>query len=238
MSWVQLLLATAAVTIGATLQGSIGFGLGLFSVPFLLLIEPQLIPGPLLLSAVSLTLLLAHRERRAIDLPVLTWAVLGRLLGVTGAAVALTLLSDRTLGITFGVLVLAAVAMSASGLHIRVSPTSLLGAGTLSGFMATTASIGGPPIALLLQRESGPRIRGTLSAFFLIGVAMSLVGLAIVGRFGIGEVLLAVTLVPGILLGFLFSRHVARTLDRGYIRASVLMISAAAGLVVLLRHVL
>ena len=47
---------------GAILQGSVGFGLGLIGVPLLVLIDPVFVPGPLLLAAFLLNLLMSHRE--------------------------------------------------------------------------------------------------------------------------------------------------------------------------------
>ena len=48
-------------------------------------------------------------------------------------------------------------------------------AGAASGVMGTATAIGGPPMALVWQRNSGARLRGTMSGFFLVGSAMSLV---------------------------------------------------------------
>ena len=79
------------------------------------------------------------------------------------------------------------VLLSASGLQLLPTPRSLIGAGTLSGFMGTTSSIGGPPMALLYQGTEGIRLRGTLAVFFTIGVLISLVALTAVGRFGLRE---------------------------------------------------
>jgi hypothetical protein len=229
------LVAGLVVTIGATLQGSVGFGLGLFSVPLLVLIDPRFVPGPLLFSSIALTVLLTHRERGSVLVQDLKWAVGGRLIGIAAAALALELVPARQIGILFGSLVLGAVGLSASGWRLAVTPRSLFGAGVLSGFMGTAVSIGGPPVALLYQHETGARIRGTLSAYFLIGVSLSLVGLHLIGRFGRPEILIALSLVPGILLGFVLSRRLVHVLDRGYVRRAVLLVSAASALAVLLR---
>jgi uncharacterized membrane protein YfcA len=180
--------------------------------------------------------LLTHRERAAVLFKDIKWAVGGRLLGIVAAAAALELVPGRQIGILFGILVLAAVGLSASGWRLAVTPKSLFGAGILSGFMGTAVSIGGPPMALLYQHETGARIRGTLSAFFLIGVSLSLVGLHVIGRFGWAEVLIALSLVPGILLGFAVSRRLTHVLDRGHVRRAVLVVSAASALAVLVRQ--
>lgn len=223
---------------GATLQGSVGFGLGLFSVPILLLIEPRFVPGPLLFASIGLTLLLTHRERRGVRVSDLKWSLSGRVLGIAVAAAALAIVPAPRLAILFGALVLLAVGLSATGLHVPVRPGTLFGAGILSGFMGTTVSIGGPPMALLYQRQSGPQIRGTLSAYFVVGVTLSLIGLHLVGRFGVEEFLLALALLPGIGVGFLVSRHTARALDVRSLRTAILAVSAVSAMLVLLRALL
>ena len=54
-------------------------------------------------------------------------------------------------------------------------------AGATSGLLGTATAIGGPPMALVWQRNSGARLRGTMSGFFLVGSVMSLVVLAVTG---------------------------------------------------------
>ncbi len=221
------------VTIGATLQGTIGFGLGMFAAPLLLLINPAFIPAPLLCAALALTLSLTHRERHSIRFSDLGWALSGRVVGITGGVLVLATTSPDRMRFWFGVLLLAAVAMSASGIRFRPQPGALSVAGAVSGFMGTTISIGGPPMALVYQHASGPRMRGTLSAFFTIGVVMSLTALSFVGLFGRDQLTLALSLMPGVFFGLLLSRRTARVLDKGYTRIAVLVVSAVVGTVVL-----
>ncbi len=238
MSGIELLIASAVVALGAVVQGTIGFGVGLVGTPLLLLIEPRLVPGPLLCAAGVLTVLLTHREWQGIEFPDLKWALSGYAVGIVAAAGLLVALSTKQLAITFGALVLLGVLLTAAGFRLRPSPRLLVGAGVLSGIMGTTASIGGPPIALVYQHASGARIRGTLSAYFVIGIVMSITGLSLIGRFGSQELLLAVGLLPGVLTGFVISHWTSGILDRHYLRTGVLLLSATAGVIVILKHAL
>ena len=238
MSWVEIALASVIVAVGATLQGSVGFGLGMVSAPLLILIDPRFVPAPLLCASVVLTLPLAHRERRSIALADLKWALSGRILGVAIATGLLAVVSRERIALVFGILVLAAVAISVSGIHLRPTPRTLVFAGTVSGFMGTSVSIGGPPMALVYQHQSGSRIRGTLSAYFTVGVALSLTALHFVGRFGLEELRLAAIFLPGVAVGFWASQHTASVLDRGYTRPAVLAVSAGAAIVVIVKQVL
>lgn len=235
---IKLLAACAVVTIGAALQGSVGFGSALVAAPILVLIDPSLVPGPLLFCALVLTILMAYRERQAMDVSGLRWGILGRLSGTFVALFVLTNVPKKELTIILGSLVLFAVALSASGLRISPTTWALLSAGTLSGFMGTTASIGGPPLALLYQNAPGARLRSTLSGYFALGTTISLVALAAIGRFGRGEFRSALALLPGVLIGFVLSARTRQLFDRGYTRAAVLTISAVSGAIVILRALL
>lgn len=234
----QLLAASAIVSVGALLQGTVGFGLGLFAAPLLLLIDPRLVPGPMLCASGLLTLLLARRDWHGVRGDDLRWSVGGRLVGTVPAVLVMALLPGDLLDLLFGALVLVGVALTATGWHPRPAPGTLVGAGFLSGFMGTTTSIGGPPMALLYSGESGPRLRGTLSAFFVVGVLISVPALAVVGRFGRTELTLGAMLSPGIVLGYLASKRPAAALDRRPLRPAVLGVATLAGLAVIAKNLL
>ena len=235
---VKLLAACGVMTIGSALQGSVGFGSALVAAPLLVLIDPSLVPGPLLFCALVLTILMLYRERQAMDVSGLKWGILGQLLGTFAAVVLLTNVPEKGMMLTLGALVLFAVALSASGLHVNPTMWTLLSAGALSGFMGTTSSIGGPPIALLYQNAPGARLRSTLSGYFTLGTIMSLLALAAVGRFGRYEFWSALALLPGVLIGFALSARTLRLLDRGYTRAAILTVSAVSAAIVILRALL
>ena len=61
---------------------------------------------------------------------------------------------------------------------------TLVGAGTMSGLMGTLTSVGGPPMALVYQREQAATLRSTLAGFFLFGATWSLITLAVTGEVG------------------------------------------------------
>lgn len=234
----ELLLASAVVLLGALIQGSVGFGLGILAAPLLVLINPILIPAPLLCAGLVLTLLTARREHQSIDIHGVAWAVIGRVPGALLGAATLAVLPRKSTTLMVGVMVFVAVGLIGWGPRIRKSRKTLLGAGTISGFMGTTASMGGPPMVVVYRDDTGPRIRGTLGGFFVCGLTISLTTLAYIGRFGQQEIVAALALVPGILIGFAASNRIAPVLDRGYTRTSVLLVSALAGVSVILRALL
>lgn len=232
----ELAAASAIVALGALVQGAVGFGLALVAAPLVTLIDPRLVPGPMLLTGLVLPLLTGWRERRTIDLTGTGWALLGRVPGAALGAALLALLSEDATALAVGVIVLAGVALTVSGLRLAPRPPTLVAAGVLSGFMGTTSSVGGPPIALVYQDAEGPRLRGTLSAYFAAAAAISIAALALAGRFGRAELVAGLALVPGVVLGFLLSGPLARFLDGGYTRLAVLGVSTLAALALVVRH--
>ena len=236
MSWFEIIIASITVFAGSTLQGSVGFGMGLLASPILILIDPRFVPAPILLSTFVLTAFLTLREHHAIDLHGLRWAVVGRIGGTLFAGMVLVVLPEDRMTLAFGGLVLLAVALSLSGLRLEPVRSALIGAGALSGVMGTIASIGGPPMALLYQDAEGARLRATMSSFFLVGTVLSLIALRLVGRFGADEVRLTLVILPSMMLGLYLSRWTSAFLDRGHTRKTVLSLAAVSGITVIIRQ--
>ena len=231
----EIALALTLAALGSVLQGSVGFGLAVVAAPLLLLIDPVWVPGPMLLAAVFLTLLIALRHREHILGGDVALGAVGRALGMIPAAYAIGVVPGHIYDLLFAVIVLLAVVLSGSGLHIARTPSNVLVAGILSGVSGTISAIGGPPMALVYQHERGPLARGTMSLIFLVGTWISIAGLWWVGRFGRDELILGLLLMPAILVGFAISHFTARWLDRRHTRPAILALSALSALIILAR---
>jgi uncharacterized membrane protein YfcA len=164
------------------------------------------------------------------------WAFAGRVPGSVVGALLLAMMTAVQLEMAVAGTVLFGVAVTASGIRVPLRRATLLVAGFLSGVMGTTTAIGGPPIAIMYQHETGPNLRGTLAGFFMMGSLLSMATLAWVGRFGAPEVGDGVLLMPAALAGYGASVPATSFLDRGYTRAAVLAVSAAAAVVLLVRR--
>lgn len=231
----QVIAAWSIAFVGALIHGSVGMGLGLITVPFLLQIDPTFVPGPILAAGILLHLMMVRREHQDINVFGLGWGVAGRLVGTVVASLTLTRLPQDTASILAGLAILLAVGLSLSGLYVKPTIVTLLGAGTISGIMGTLASVGGPPMALLFQGERGPRLRSTMAGFFLFGTLTSLAGLVVVGNYQAAEIWATVLLLPSVVLGFWVSGYALSYLDRGRTRAAVLLVSALSSLILLIR---
>lgn len=233
MSTEAVAVVLVVSAIGAFVQGSVGFGHNLIVAPALVLVDERFVPGPAIASAAVLTALMALRDRDDVDLGEIRTALVGRVPATILAAVTVAVLPPDPLAVLFAVLVLAAVAIAAFGPALEPNRRRLLVAGAVSGYMGTATSIGGPPMAILYAGQHGRRLRGTLAAYFLAGIAISLAALAATGSFGGEELRLSALPVPGIVVGYLASHRGARWLDAGRTRPAVLAVSAVAALSVL-----
>ncbi len=235
LSALELVAAVATVLAGAIVQGGIGIGFGIVLVPVLALLAPASLPATPLLLALPLTALVAARERGDVDWRALPRLLLGRVGGTVAAVWLLVVVTEATLEILFGVVVLAVAALSGFAPSVRPTPAAQVGAGFTSGLFATTAAIGGPPVALLYQARPGPELRATLGVVFFLGSLLSLAGLVVADRLALAHFGFALVLLPALLAGFAASRRLWRLLEAGWLRPAVLAFAAAAGALAIIR---
>jgi uncharacterized protein len=223
-----------AVAAGAVIQGSIGFGYALLAVPAMVLLLPWAVPVTPLFLALPMTLLMSAREWRSIDLGGFALITAGRLLGTVAGVVLLVLAPKGYLSMLTGLLILTAALGSFLKPTFELNKRTRLAGGVASGVVGTVAALGGTPLALVYQDRSGAELRSTLAISFVVGIAMSLVGLGLAGQVEGRHVLLALQLLPCMLVGLWVSRWVVERLDERWLRPAVLAFAAAAGLVIIL----
>ena len=229
-------VAVLAVTVaaGAVIQGSIGFGYALIAVPAMVLLLSWAVPVTPLFLALPMTLLMSAREWRSIDLGGFALITAGRLFGTVAGLVLLVLTPKGYLSVLTGLLILTAALGSFLKPTFEVNKRTRLAGGVASGVVGTVAALGGTPLALVYQDRSGAELRSTLAISFVVGIAMSLVGLGLAGQVEGRQVILALHLLPCMLVGLWVSRWVVERLDERWLRPAVLTFAAAAGLVIIL----
>jgi hypothetical protein len=227
-----------AITLGAALiQGTVGLGFAMVSVPILSLVDPRLAPVPQLLMAAPLTVAMAWRERGDIDLSGVGWILAGRVPGIALGLSLLAFATQRMLDAAIAVFVLVAVAILASGAHVRQTSGARFGAGVLSGSMGLVASIGGPPLALLYSHEEGPTVRSSLAAVFTIGLGITILARVVTGHITLRDLAIAGVLLPALTAGYLLSGSVKDRVGQRSLRRSILIVSAVAAVGLLIRAI-
>jgi uncharacterized protein len=234
---VVAVLATTLV-LAATVQGLVGLGLALVAAPVVTLLEPRLMPELMLWLALMMPVVTLLREHHDIDWHGLLWSQPTRAVGTVLGVLVVAWFPPAGLGIAVGLMVLVSVVLTARLVVIPVNVRTLAGAGFLSGVTGTATSIGGPPMAILYQHRPPHQIRSTLGVFFILGAAMSLTGLGVAGQLDRSTFLLALTMVPALVVGFVLSRVAKRRVPHHHIRTGVLLVSGLSAVVLLVRSLL
>lgn len=228
----EMAIAALVTFIAALVQGSIGFGIAVVSVPILALMSPALAPVPQLLLSYPIAATLAWRERSWIDLTGMGWLLLGRLPGAALGALLLVSFDANALTVSVALMVLIAVIVLSLGVKLPKNPTTSFLTGVVSAVTSLVAAIGGPPMALLYKDETGPTIRATLSAVFLIGLSISIAVRTFTGRILAVELQSTAWLLGPTIVGLVAGLRLQQRIEGEPLRRGVLMVAgvAAAGL--------
>lgn len=231
---VTLAVALAA---GAVVQGTIGLGLGLVAAPVAALVAPDVVPELLLWLAMAMALTTLLHERGGVHWAGLVWALPARVVGTAVGVWVVIVLTAREIGIAVALMVLLAVALTAHTVELPVNRVTLPVAGFVSGVSGTATSIGGPPLAILYQHRPPEVIRPTLAAYFVIGAALSLVGLGLGGQLHARYFWLSVLLAPTLLVGFAIAVPLRTRLPVPAVRRAILAVCAASAMLLLVRSI-
>lgn len=237
LSTLDWLAASAVIVAGTIVHGSIGFGVALIAAPLLHLIDPMLVPGPMILVGLTVPALVLRREWRSVDLGEVGRVLPGVAAGVALAWMVMRMVSEDILTLLFGALVLAGVGLSVRWRLPSPGWGMALFGGGLAGFMTTTTSIGGPPLALVFQSRAPGNLRGTLSTCFIPTGLLALSALFSAGRLGPPELLAALSLLPAVVLGFWISTRTASLIGYRWLRPAVLTVSVLAAVSAIVRTV-
>ena len=238
MSVLGFCTVAGVIMVASALQASIGFGIGMLAAPVVALVDPGLIPGTLIMVATLVTLIVVIREREDIDLHGTGWALVGRVPGTIAGAVLLAMLPERALTVLLAGVVLAGVALTSFGWIPVPRRRNVVLAGATSGLLGTATAIGGPPMALVWQRNEGAKLRGTMSGFFLVGSMMSMVALTATGAVDGHTMRTFAFLIPAALAGYVLSRGLNRVLDPKRLRWLAIGASTLGAIVLIGRELL
>lgn len=226
-------VVAASIFFASAMQASIGFGMGMLAAPIVAIVDPGLVPGTLIMLAIVVSTMVLIRDGTALDLSGASWALAGRVPGTIAGALLLVALPERGLALMLALVVLLGIGLTSLGWIPLPRRRNLVVAGAASGLLATATSIGGPPMALVWQRNTGAKLRSTMSAFFLVGSVLSLVALAVAGAVTLHTAWLFLLLTPAAILGYVLSRFVNRVMDRRRLRLTAISVSTVGAVVLI-----
>ncbi|MEM6250207.1 sulfite exporter TauE/SafE family protein [Shewanella vaxholmensis] len=233
-----LALASLIVFLGALTQSLIGFGLAVVASPLLYIVDPQLVPAPVIAMGFSIALLTLVRERGHLEFNGLQYALLGRVPGGFIGASLLLFAPQPILGLSIAAIVTVAVILSLYKFSLPVNKKTLFGAGVVSGIFGNIAAIGGPPMAILLAGKDASQFRAALSAFFIFSSMIALIILAITGLLELKHLWLSLMLLPSVLLGYLVAGRLVGSVDKDKTKMATLVLCSISALVLTVKSVI
>ena len=202
----DFLAALAAVFFATTLKAFAGFGFGLAVVPLLSLVMPPAVAVPmsLMLDLMGSTQL-APMARKQADWRSLKLLVPAAFLAIPFGVHVLATISPHHLRIGISIILLATVALMASGARLphRLPVPAVLGVGGLAGLLSGGTAMPGPPVMIyFLARPNTAAVnRSSLLIFFLFTDIGSIVAGVLSGLIAGHTFLLALMLSPALVLG-------------------------------------
>ena len=236
-SLLESVISAVTLFVGATVLSTVGFGIGMTTIPVLLFVlEPQTVI--IVVNSVSLALfiLIVYQNRAELHfrrvMPLAAAGMIGVPVGVfvlKGSDAALLKIAITTITIALTLVV-------AFNVRARI-PRGLI-TGLIIAFIVSVTlnalGIGGPVMALYIFTQNWSRnaARGGLSLYFLFVETAGVVGYGVAGLMtGERIALILIAIVP-VTLGFLLATHlVKRMSDTVFRRATVVAIIGMSGLV-------
>ena len=233
------LLCFLTIFFGAIIQSSVGFGFGI-SAAILILFDPRLVPGTILVMGTFLASTNAIINFKNIYTKDLIISLTGRILGsLISLPVLLLTFGKESFLIIFAIILLIAVFFSAKKFNIIASPKNVFFASSLSGFMGTITGIGGPPMGLVYQNSKSLNVSATLNAFFSIGAFISVVMLIYSDIIDHIDFYKALLLLPAVILGILISKlKIIKNYIDGRFKNAVLGICLLTAALIILKFIL
>ncbi|MGD1876831.1 MAG: sulfite exporter TauE/SafE family protein [Kiloniellaceae bacterium] len=232
---VQLAVANLIILAATAVQSATGIGFALIAIPLLALVDLAFVPGPCIFVALFLALFMTSAGRGVIVKAELLPVGIGVVAGAALGALLLAFLDLENMAPVFGGVILAAVAISLTGLHLPFTTRNLVSVGSIAGVMGVLSGIHGPPLALLYQRSAPDKARAMIASIFFVAYIATIPALASAGYFGTKQILLGLSLMPGFFLGYVLSRRFFVIKNPAAFRSGVLVIAGASAIALILK---
>ena len=242
MEW-ELALALVAMFFGAIVLGTISFGLGTVSMPFILLVLPPqeavVTVNSMIILTTGLTVAQTWRYLRLRE----TWLFI--VAGLPPVPVGVLLLhefSPVVLRLVIVVVILALGLMSLFQIRLPGARRAWMApvVGFFTTFMVTTLAVGAPLSALYAIEQDWSRdtIRATLALYFLLAAALAMALFAVTGLVSVAVAQNIGLLAVAVLAGSGVAAMVARRISLPVFRYVVVAVTTLGSISLLVREML
>lgn len=201
-----MIWATFIVLLAAFVRSVSGFGYALIATPLLTFIfeAKSVVVMNVILGTITSVLIL-FSTRRYVDLRRVAFMSLGSILGIPIGAFLLSRLEPLIIELAIAVLVIPFSVLLLSG-HSHQFKRDTLGCGVtgfISGVLAASTSLGGPPVVLFLLNQGLviERFVGTLAAYFLFTGVITIGAFSSLGMITTDLLIRVAIFLPALFLG-------------------------------------
>lgn len=231
-----LLVSFAVITLAAAAQAVSGFGFAMVAVPLLaLIIDAQTAVVAVTTIGITLSSVIAWRERSHIHWkPALIIAAAG-LLGIPVGLYGLTVFSDRLLSILIGVIVLTFAAILAANVRIPQGRRMQVAAGATSGALLSSTGMNGPPLVTTFGAMGLPprEFRATLQIVFTMQGVSVIIGYLLTRQYTSESLTALIPAIPALVIGWTIGNHLFGRLSPIQFRRIILVGLSVSGLLIL-----
>ena len=244
ISLLQLVVSIVAAFVGSTVFSTVGFGIGVTSIPILLLVlDPQTVVVMVNTVTIPLLALVIFQTRSYIrvrrTLPIAVAGLLGMPIGV----LLLSSADAGVLRISITAIIIAltlVVALNPNIAERSVPAPHIMGPviGFVVSIMLNSLGIGGPLIALFALTQNWHRhsMRGTLALYFLVVEGAGVVGYAVAGLITMERAVLTAIIAAPVGLGFWLAVLIHRHINESLFRRLAIVVIILTSLLVLGRE--
>ena len=242
-SALQLIVSGAALFVGSTILSTIGFGIGMASVPALLMVlSPQSAVVVMNTVALGLETSVVLQSREHLSFREMAPIALAGLAGVPVGVFILSSADSGILRIAISTLIIVLALVTALDLRAEIPRPRLAGpaAGFLAALCLSAFGVGGPLVALyLLARRWPPLTMRASMAFFLLAIdIVSVLGYAVAGLYTLDRwVLILVAIVP-VLVGLNLGTRLVGRMNEALFRHAVIAVTIITSVTVVARQAL
>lgn len=243
LSGLELAFALAIVFAGATITGTVGFGMGLVIAPLLLLFVAPQSTVVMINSLMAILLFFVLVQTRAhFDLRLVGGMALGGLAAVPIGVLALDSASPVVLRLTIALVILGLAPLTILNVRLPFSQHRLSGpaVGFLTSLSVTTLGIGGPLAAIyVISRQWPPQVnRASLAFYFMLSDSAAFALYTWVGLVHWDTLANIGILLPSLIGGFGAATLAAKRMNARVFRYTTSVVIIAGGAVLLGREIL
>ena len=239
----EIVVSAVILFAGSTVLSAVGFGLGMTTVPVLLLVlDPESAVVLVNTASLAIFVLIIYQTRAELRVREIAPVSIAGLLGVPVGVFVLSSTHASVLRISISAMILVLAFVVVFNVRGPIPRSNFMGllVGFVAGLLLTSLGIGGPLVALYLVMRDWPRhaIRASTSFYFLLIEGSAVIGYGVAGMFTPERTSLILIVALPCLLGFGLATVLVGMMNERAFRHAVVIVIVATSVMVLSREVI